>query len=139
MLPRLLPDQQVPIGVRSLRVQYPVTHLVYLSFCICINIFTIFPYIYGQQVFHQSIQPFNGIQVLNCYNQRFKKTTDIYFKLVINQRQLYAVSYVYCKVDRGNLVLMHSVPHFPPNFSRLCVLSGGVQRQAFSFVSMLRN
>ena len=30
-------------------------------------------------------------------------------------------------VDRGNIMLRHSVSHFPPNYSRHSVLSGGTQ------------
>ena len=33
----------------------------------------------------------------------------------------------YSRVGRGNLIFRHSIPHFPPIFSRHCVMSGDTQ------------
>ena len=41
------------------------------------------------------------------------------------------------RVGRGNI--RHSVPHFPPNFSRHSVLSGNTQPRAFALVLERRN
>ena len=45
----------------------------------------------------------------------------------------------YSMVSRGNLVLRHSVPNFPSNFSRHCVLSGKTQHRTFALVATRRN
>ena len=40
---------------------------------------------------------------------------------------------------REDLVLRHSVPHYPPNFSKHFVLSGRTYRRAFAVVPERRN
>ena len=43
------------------------------------------------------------------------------------------------RVDRGDVLLRYSVPHFSPNYSIHCVLSGGTQRRGFTLVPERRN
>ena len=45
----------------------------------------------------------------------------------------------YSRVGKGNLVLKHFVPHFLPNLSKHCALSGGIHAGLMSLVLEYRN
>ena len=57
---------------------------------------------------------------------------------LIKKYQLYAVSRKLQGRQR-ELVLRHSIPHYSPNFSTHCLLSGVTQRRAFALVPERRN
>ena len=55
--------------------------------------------------------------------------------LIVKNKISFTLYPAYIRVGTENLVLRHSVPHFPPNFSRRCVSSDGTQRWAFALLS----
>ena len=52
-------------------------------------------------------------------------------ELIIHQSITFPLYSTQSMVGRGILVLTHSVPDFPPNFLRHCVLSGGIHTPQF--------
>ena len=56
------------------------------------------------------------------------------FKILIS----FALYPAHCRVGRGNLVLNHSISHFPPKCGSI-LLTGGTQRRAFASTLERRN
>ena len=56
-----------------------------------------------------------------------------------NQLHSFTLYPAHSRVGSGNIVIRHSAPHFPSNFSRHYALSGGTQRRTFALVPDRRN
>ena len=57
---------------------------------------------------------------------------ELYTPFIVFSSALYPAR---SRVGRGNI--RHFVPHFPPNFSRHCVLSGNTQRRAYASIEII--